>query len=213
LWVLMAGAVAMCASLLELVTARKRPPPLRAVHWVMLRIGVDALVGAVAYPVTKAVTGGTDSAGVAFAAGLAGPVALRSVVVVDRPRGRSTSVGLERRYREWKAFVNERIDQLGAASQAEWVNDVALPRLAGVSLAELHQLTEIYFFDLYTTDLSKAKRAIAPITKVIALDALDEDEKRRRVVVELINSGQRVFVKSLMKRSRAAVSPSTERSK
>lgn len=194
MWPLAAAGIASLASLLELLTSRRRPPPWRAWHWVLLRLAVDGLVGLIAYPAVKAAIAGGDGIAVAITAGLAGPAVLRATIAVERPAGETAAIGLEQKHRQFTDWTNERINQLGATSDSEWVEDTAVPALAALTPDELSRRIETYFLSL-----DGAQGTVPPAVQEAVDDASQgEVHRRRRVVHELLATGHRVCVRHLM---------------
>jgi hypothetical protein len=201
-----AGCIAATLAFAELFFALPRTTALtfRATHWVLLRIGVDFILGVLAYPLILAASSGKSGHHAAWvtvlAAGAGGTAVLRTQLSVARREGRQVRLGVSGAYDQLRSYVDRQIVSISAAVQSDWIVDAVVPALKGLGLDEIRQRSMVY-----VEDGSRAPRQVTASTAFFEstiTGGLSEDEKRLRLAQHLLDLDGRPMVKSLMKAGR-----------
>jgi len=193
------GAALGAASLglVELTTSLDKPLSWRATHWVLLRVGVDALLGLIAYPFLLAATNGSIVAAILLGS-LAGPAVLRAQVITVNRTLHMGPAAIEPLLKK----IDDTIDDIGAVAQSAWVNGQVLTAIQAMPVDEVRNRAIAYVRGVRRfkqADLTRIENCI----NNTANDANSDDDTKRRFLVEkLLDLKGRRLVASIARAAR-----------
>jgi len=193
------GAALGAASLglVELTTSLDKPLSWRATHWVLLRVGVDALLGLIAYPFLLAATNGSIVAAILLGS-LAGPAVLRAQVITVNRTLHMGPAAIEPLLKK----IDDTIDDIGAVAQSAWVNGQVLTAIQAMPVDEVRNRAIAYVRGVRRfkqADLTRIENFI----NNTANDANSDDDTKRRFLVEkLLDLKGRRLVASIARAAR-----------
>jgi len=183
--------------LVELTTSLDKPLSCRATHWVLLRVGVDALLGLIAYPFLLAATNGSIVAAILLGS-LAGPAVLRAQVITVNRTLHMGPAAIEPLLKK----IDDTIDDIGAVAQSAWVNGQVLTAIQAMPVDEVRNRAIAYVRGVRRfkqADLTRIENFI----NNTANDANSDDDTKRRFLVEkLLDLKGRRLVASIARAAR-----------
>lgn len=201
----LSGGLAALLSLIELQNARRKPPCLRACHWVIVRLAFDAGTAMLAYSaLTAALSGLSWFTGPwpIVVAGLAGPALLRSQLALLGSGQESNTYGPANVYKRIQRSIDRTIDDIGSVTQSEWVTRKAVPAMRVLDLSEIRAQVTVYVKSVEDLAPRKRDERIAWIEATVLDSSTDHDQKIEAIVQYLIDNGGRRLVRTMVRRGR-----------
>ncbi|MBF9134773.1 hypothetical protein I0C86_38485 [Plantactinospora sp. S1510] len=194
----MAAAIA----LVEILTWRRKPATLRALHWIAFKLAMDGATAATAHAALVAALSGLSwfhGVWPPLVAGLAGSALLRSQLALLGSGQEAAYYGPANAYVRLQKRINQAIDDICAVTQTEWVTDKIMPKLRQIPLSRVEEQATTYLRALDRITEEQCEEQLSYIRSVVNdLDTKDDD-KYRAVIQRLLDTGGRRFVKSLGK--------------
>ena len=197
----MSGAVACLWTICELASSTRKPIALRAAHFVILRIAIDAGVAMIAYGILIAVLGSLDWFTGPFPvlmAGACGPGIVRSQFAF-LGGGDDRYFGPAEWYSNRIKTIDLVIDDISAVEQSRWMAK-ALPWLVAQGVTTIEIRIRTYVNGLDRLDAEERRRELDFIDEVVGDGGLKPSEKIEQLVQRMLDIGGRRQVRSLTKR-------------
>jgi hypothetical protein len=191
--VLLAGIL----GLLELLCTVRAPMCPRSRRWVLCRMAVDGGFAGLAYVVLSVAANPDPSFPIALAAGLGGPVALRSKFI-DVGQDQKLPVGLLYVHDRACGYFDRRIRQINATEQSAFIEVIVPAITRRMDAAELQRRTRSYFY------AEQDSEELPEWLEATLEEDTPESDKVAAIVVQLVRLGHDDFVRSLAPARRTA---------
>lgn len=201
---LLSGGLAALLSLMELVNARRRPPCLRATHWILGRLAFDAGTAMLAYPIlASALAGLTWFTGALpiVVAGLAGPAFLRSQLALLGSGQESNTYGPANVYKRIQKQIDDNISEIGLIAQSDWVLD-KVPLILLLDLEETCKRMKGHIETTNKIKQSERKTRLQMIDDAFGDASLSSAKKVQTATQCLVDAGGIRLARSLVRRAR-----------
>jgi hypothetical protein len=201
-WVGLGGASALgcLISAAELGAVQRKAIPVRALPWVLLRLGIESGSSAIAYGTFITVFDGLrwfTGAWPTLLAGLVGPAILRSQLSVLGSGEEVSGFGPATAYRKFQMNVDQAIDEASAVSQAHWIVTGVLPRLNQMPLGTFTDSVRFYIKGLDRLTEQEKTQQLAFVEQVLT-DTVSDEEKCKTICERLLDFGGRRLVQRLI---------------
>ncbi|GIG88107.1 hypothetical protein [Plantactinospora endophytica] len=193
-----ASGIAAVISVINLTTARKKMPSWHALHWVVLRIAVDALASLAVYHLLATQLPDVDWLPLMLVAGLSGPALLRTQISFMANDQRLTHYGPASVYGRLQKALDAAIDDVSSTQQSQWLSNSALPLIERLELDRIRTRVEHYLKGLDRLTEAQQSRELRYLHDVVN-DNTDHRSKCRTIVQRLLDTGGRRLVRSLMR--------------
>ncbi|WP_157250827.1 hypothetical protein [Nonomuraea typhae] len=197
-----AAGLAIILSGVELFAARRKPPSIKAAHWICYRFACDGSTAVLAFVLLGAALEGLKwftGPWPVLLAGLVGPALLRSQLAILGSGSENSYYGPAKVYARLQGYINQQIDDIGSVEQSRWVRRCAVPQLCKVPLSEVRECVVTYLNGLDRMSAAERKKTIAALDGTVDDPNFSHQEKVGAIVALLIDVGGRRQVKMLMK--------------
>jgi hypothetical protein len=197
---LLACLFAALVSLVELTARQKKSIPLRATHWVILRLAIEGGTAAFAYAVLLAVFAGLPwiaGAWGVLVAGLAGPALLRSQLALLGSGQESSYYGPATSYQRLQKWINEAIDDISSVNQSAQVL-AGMDRIGQIPFDTVANCFELYVRALERLSVEQRENELLFLESV-RKDTVTDQQKIAVLIFHLIDLGGRRQVRQLAK--------------
>jgi hypothetical protein len=162
---------------------------------------VDGGAGSVAVPLVRSAFGRVEWFNVVWIAllsGLCGPALLRSQLALMGSGDEDPYWGPATVYRRVQKTFEDRIDQINAASDRKWVDEIQ-PSLKHMPPDDLVRELSVYFERLKSMKDSQRRAAAKYFKSILTEQETTDEEKRRLIVVKVIDLRGQQCVKDMLK--------------
>ncbi|MGW0218577.1 hypothetical protein ACWDXH_29725 [Micromonospora chokoriensis] len=199
---LCAAGLASLIALIEVVTWRRKPATVKAIHWISLKLMLEGGTAAFAHAALVAALGGLswfNGPWPPLVAGLAGPALLRSQLALLGSGQEASYYGPANAYCRLQRRINQAIDDICAVSQSVWINRKVMPFIFQIPLERLEERVRTYINALDRLSDSERQERLDFVRSVLNDTKAKDSDRYHAIVQRLLDDGGQRFVKSLLR--------------